>query len=247
MRWILLAVAFIALPAFPQATETFDAVSVRPSRSGTPFRSDLDSGHFIANGHSLMLLLMSAYPDIEIAPWKLAGAPSWLLDEFWDISAKLPPGVPSEQKELYHRTELMLQAMLAERFNLKVHREIREQLVYELVAAKNGVKLKPSESERAPLALSPTGGIVFKHSSIQGLIAYLRSPRAAVDRPVVNKTDLEGYFDFTLEWKSDSDPAGEPGPSIFTAIEDQLGLKLQPAKIMADFLVIDHVEKPTEN
>jgi uncharacterized protein (TIGR03435 family) len=89
---------------------------------------------------------MSAYPDIEVHPWKVAGGPSWLTSDTWDLAAKLPPNMPTGQEQLYGRTEAMLRTLLEEEFQLRTHREAREYPVYTLVLAKNGPKFKPSEA-----------------------------------------------------------------------------------------------------
>jgi bla regulator protein BlaR1 len=236
-----------------QPPDTFEAASVRPSLPGTRFRSTLDTAQFICSANSLLILILEAYP--EISGSRLSGGPAWLTTEYWDLAAKLPPNMPSTEKELNHKTELMLQALLADRFKLVTHREMRDQPVYDLVLAKGGSKLKPSSAEKFSFKTS-RGGIEFQHESIEGLANYLYSPYIALgsgqqpaDRPVVDRTGLQGFFDFALEWTPDTvqaDPAAT-GASLFTALEEQLGLKLQPRKAAAEFLVIDHAERPSEN
>jgi uncharacterized protein (TIGR03435 family) len=235
-----------------QTPERFEVASLRPSKPGTPFRSDLDRAQFNCSAHTLIALLMSAYPDIEVQPWKLAGGPPWIFTDRWDLAAKLPPGMPADEQQLYRRTEAMLQALLAEEFHLKTHREMRDYPVYALTVGRNGPKLKPSEAARFDVKTS-AGRLDFRHQSMSGLVRFLYTANApvqrAADRPVIDRTGLDGFFDFTLEWTPDTAQADAPstGPSIYTAIEEQLGLKLQPQKARIEFLVVDHVEKPARN
>jgi uncharacterized protein (TIGR03435 family) len=246
----LLATAVGTLSA--QIPDTFEVASLKPSLPGTRFTSKLDAAQFNCTAHSLLNLIQSAYPDFEVQTTRVAGGPAWLDTERWDLAAKLPPGMPAEQEPLYRKTEQMLRTLLAEEFGLKVHRETRDQPVYALVVAKNGSKLKPSEGGQFALKYA-NGRLEFHHQSMPGLVAYLsynpRIPNRPTDRLVIDQTGLDGFFDFTLEWTPDTqqtDP-GANGPSIFTALEEQLGLKLQPQRSPVDFLVIDHAEKPSES
>jgi uncharacterized protein (TIGR03435 family) len=247
---ILLIASSAALSV--QAPDVFEVASLKPSRSGARLTSTIDAAQFRCTAHTLMHLLMSAYPDIEVQPWKVSGGPAWLNNDKWDLSAKLPPNMPTEQEPLYRRTEQMLRNFLTEEFKLKTHRETKEFPVYALVLAKNGSKLKPSAASQFSVKFG-RGRLEFRHQTTSGLAEYLYTYNApvqiAADRPVIDQTGLQGFFDFTLEWTPDTsqpDPAAS-GPSIYTAIEQQLGLKLQPEKSPVDFLVIDHAEKPEAN
>ncbi len=168
--------------------------------------------------------------------------PDWLNFEIFDIAAKFPPATSGEQ------VAMMLQTMLAERLKVKVHRETKELPVYALVVGKNGPKM-----QRA----APGGGTRFSlgPGHISGTAASMSAlaDRLHLDRPVLDLTGLKESFDFTLTWTPDNAP-GTPqaddasGPSIFTAIQEQLGLKLEPRRAPVQILVIDHAEKvPTEN
>ena len=237
--------------ASAQPPNTFEAASVKPSLPGTRFRSSLDTSQFNCAANSLLILILEAYPDISSA--RVSGGPAWLTTELWDLAAKLPPNMPTAEKELNHKTELMLQALLADRFKLTTHRETRDQQIYGLLLAKGGPKLKPSSADKLSVKYA-SGRLEFQHQSMEGLARYLYSPyipasaQQPADRPVTDMTGLQGFFDFTLEWtpdalQSDSAPTG---PSLFTALEE-LGLKLEPRKSTAEFLVIDHAERPSEN
>jgi uncharacterized protein (TIGR03435 family) len=246
----LIAVAALLMAA--QTPDRFEVASLKPSKSGTPFRSTLDRAQFSCTAHSLMILIMSAYPEIEVQPWKLSGGPAWLFTDRWDLAAKLPPDMPSDQQQLYRRTEAMLRTFLAEEFRLKTHRETKDFPVYAMVVGRNGPKLKRSESGEFSVKTG-IGRLEFRHQSMSRLVQFLYNTGApvqrAADRPVIDRTGLDGLFDFTLEWTPDTaqTDATATGPSIYTAIEEQLGLKLQPEKAPIEFLVVDHAEKPTGN
>jgi uncharacterized protein (TIGR03435 family) len=142
----------------------------------------------------------------------------------------------------------MLQSLLADRFQLRVHYESRIQPIYELVLAKGGFKLKPlpADHERGGMSGRP-GEMILHGMSIADLARSLSMSNEA-GRAVVDKTGLTGNYEIDLKWTPD-DQQGTPdaGSTLFTALEEQLGLKLEPAKGPVDTLVIDHVEKPSEN
>jgi uncharacterized protein (TIGR03435 family) len=145
----------------------------------------------------------------------------------------------------------MLRTFLAGEFKLKTHFEKREEPVYDLVPAKSGAKIKPTEATQRGFRFTP-GGVQIQHETLQEFASFLYCPacaRQTADRPVFDKTGLSGLYDFTLSWtppnvQSDSAAAG---PSIVTALEEQLGLKLQPTKATVDFLIIDQAERPSQN
>ena len=228
--------------------DTFEAAIVRPSGPNSVFRSDLDASQFVASRHTLAMLIQSSYP--EMPSWRMSGGPPWMTTDFWDFIAKLPPGTPTEPDPRDRRTEQLLRNFLADEFKLKTHFEQREQPVYELVPAKGGPKIKPSDSAQFSYRGTPGGGAEFHHATMQQLANFLYCPscyRQAADRPVFNKTGLDGYYDFTLNWTPSNIQTDNPGPSIYTAIEEQLGLKLQSQKAPIDFLIVDHAERPSQN
>jgi uncharacterized protein (TIGR03435 family) len=232
-----------------QSSDTFEVASVKPSRPGTTFTSRLDPAQFTCTANSLLFLILSTYPDAVY--WRVSGGPPWLNTENWDVAAKLPPNIPSSEEELNRKTELMLQALLADRFKLVVHREMRDQPAYGLVLAKARPKLKPSSAGNFS-ARFVNGRFEFQHSSMERLADWLYAPvgpgrPTVADRPVIDRTGLSGLFDFTLEWTPETvQPNQAPaGPSLFTALEE-LGLKLQSEKALLEYLVIDHAERPSE-
>jgi uncharacterized protein (TIGR03435 family) len=151
----------------------------------------------------------------------------------------------------------MLQPLLEERFKLKVHRETREMPEYRLVIAKGGSKLREYRKEDGDTRQMGTRigrGLIDAHGTeFNELVFFLRSE---LGRPVIDATGLTGKFDFKLEWVpdesqpnsgGDAPPPDATGASIFAAIQEQLGLKLEAMKGPVEMLVIDHVEKPSEN
>jgi len=234
------------------ASPTFDVASVKIGKA--PDAAVLISGGMMdtANGRfrvpgiggnvSLMnwTLGMCITAAWDLGPGQMSG-PAWLNGERYDIAAKTSP--LATQAEL----RLMLQSLLAERFRLVTHRETREMAAYALVVvknAKNGPRLKPAVAElRLPVLFAPPSRLIGQGSTVQGLaLALSRS----AGRKVVDQTGINGAFDFTLSYSADDGADG--APSIFTALQEQLGLKLEPSKASAEVLVVDHAEKiPTEN
>jgi bla regulator protein BlaR1 len=232
-----------------QSSESFEVALVSPSGPNSTFQSTLNPSQFIIRRHTLQMLIQTSYPDLP--PWRMSGGPPWATKDLWDLVAKLPAGVPTDQERLYRATEQMLRNFLAEEFRLKTHFVQREQPVYDLVPAKGGPKLKPSEGTEASFRFTSVG-IEIHHQTMQEFASSLfcsDCSRQRADRPVFDRTGLSGYYDFTLNWSPSNiqSDATTLGPSIFTALEEQLGLKLQPGKAAVDFLVIDQAERPAQN
>jgi uncharacterized protein (TIGR03435 family) len=208
---------------------------------------------------------------------QVSGGPTWLRSTAFDIQAKLDGSAADRLKKLKPserklERQQMLQALLSDRFKLIVHRESRELPVYMLVVAKNGPKLResrlgetlPTETYDSSLQLGRDGGkLIGPRLTTRQLASMLTS---AVGRTVLDKTGLEGAFNVTLQWTADqfeipvfkAPDNGQRGnenisatngswPSIFAAIQEQLGLKLEAGKGPVEIIVIDHVEKPSGN
>lgn len=205
---------------------------------------------------SLSDLVAWAY-DVKI--WQVTGGPRWadqskdraVLDPAtrrFDINAKAE-GDGERPREEFRQ---MLRALLAERFHLGLHREPREIPVYALVPDKKGVKVRESGPEAKGVLLMTRSGRIVADGVEMKVLAGWFSNANGVERPVVDETGLKGRYDFTLEWTNPlAGPAGKDdaaaGPSIFTAMTDQLGLRLEPRKGPVEFLVIDRAELPDEN
>jgi uncharacterized protein (TIGR03435 family) len=174
---------------------------------------------------------------------QLAG-PDWIKskDVRFDIVAQAPADTPREQ------LMLMLQRLLAERLKLMLHHEQKERSYLALTVGKNGVKIQKAKGDASAGNLAVPGRIQANQMPMSGLATLLsRFERETI----VDRTGLEGQFGFKLEWTSDHGPVpadGASGPSLFTAVQEQLGLKLESRKGPLDVLVVDHAEKvPTEN
>jgi uncharacterized protein (TIGR03435 family) len=169
---------------------------------------------------------------------QISGGPRWADTELFDIEAKAPG--PATIPEL----RLMVQALLADRFHLKMHRESKEQSVFNLLVGKKGPTLTPVESKGMGIGLGKTE-LRGRGTNMSGLASVLSS---RVGKQVIDKTSLTGFYNFTLTWTPDDDATtAEPGPSIFNALQEQLGLKLEPAKGMVEMLIVDAVERPSGN
>jgi bla regulator protein blaR1 len=228
----------------------FDVASVKPNKSQTGVdRIRNANGAFLLENVSLKRIIGMAYGVDEGRDYLFFG-PRWLEDENFDIEARYPPGT-SENDVLR-----MLQGLLSERFHLQVHRDSKVFSAYALVTSKGGTKIRAKTlgpNER-PVPKRRTLPGQFSASSITlAMFAdSLSQPAFQLDRPVVDFTGLAGYFDITLEWMpvsaADTPTNGADAASIFTALEEQLGLKLEARKIPLSVLVIDSVDRvPSPN
>jgi uncharacterized protein (TIGR03435 family) len=222
-----------------QAPPAFEAASVkiRPGSSGLTDISPYGTGRFTASNAPLDLIIQIAF---GVGSNRLEGGPGWLKVERYDVVAKAEEGVLLTPEHLRPR----LQALLEQRFKLATHRQTRLVDGYALVPAKGGPKLKPAVGELKPGGIYP-GGMRFDNISVAGFAGWLSYP---VGRPVVDQTGLAGNYDVIVEYARDGS-TDSPLPSIFTALQEQLGLKLEPLKqVPVEMLVVDHVERvPTEN
>jgi uncharacterized protein (TIGR03435 family) len=237
-----------------QATRAaFEVASVRPAKSDCSFTTyGGPPGRYMAICTTLWGLIYNAYGVRSINDYP-PGLPPWADNDRFDIDAKANDDTVAAIKKLSNQeqeqlTRDMLQSLLADRFQLRVHYESKVRPVYELVLAKVGSKLKPLRANQKPgWGKSDHGEFILHGKSIAEFANGLTFSNL-VGRTVVDKTGLIGNYSFDLKWTPD-DQQGTPdaGPTLFTALEEQLGLKLEPAKGPVDSLVIDHVEKPSEN
>jgi uncharacterized protein (TIGR03435 family) len=221
---------------YGQSDPAFEVVSIKrspPYEPGMPAGMRADPTHIIAQQIPIRTLILGAY-NVEL--WQIVGAPDWTRDEGYDVSVTIPVGTTKATEEL------MMQRLLAERCKLVVHRETKDSPVYELVVAKGGSKLKVSTDEQYGVRRA-LGHLEVHHASIANFTRSLNEPS---DRPILDKTDIKGLYDFTLDWTPEA-RAGADGPSIFTAMEEQLGLRLESRREPLEYVVIDHVERPSEN
>jgi uncharacterized protein (TIGR03435 family) len=233
----------------PQPTKplAFEVASIRPHKGPYTVVGVRISGPKVTvEAYGLLGLIMDAYQLNESN--QISGGPPWMSADSvrFDIAAIAPgDGAPSKEN-----VRLMLRTLLADRFQLKVHRVTEERPVYALVVAKNGPKLKesaPDEESSVRTGGIRTAEITLASVTTEQLAIQISS---SLDRPVVDKTGLKGHYDVTLNWIPEfagPPPPGSDGVNLFTAVQEQLGLKLEPQKATIEILVIDHVEKPSEN
>ncbi len=239
----------------------YDVVSVKPNKSvnrGSMINVQNDS--FSATNVSLKMMLVNAY---DVKDYLITGLTGWANSERFDINAKIVDMDADALKKLTNeQRESMLQQLLADRFQLKVHLQTEVLPTYEMVVAKGGPKITAVEPPgpdpdadknkefkgmgRGSMRVSNTE--LSAHDVPLDSLAYSLSGR--LSRTVVDKTGLKGKYDLLLTWSPDDGSAAasdSSAPSLFTALQEQLGLRLQPAKGPVQTLVVDHVELPTEN
>lgn len=232
----------------PAVPPNWNAVSVKPVQncaSGSGMQLMKDGVHIFCL--PLRALVQIAWAISEGS--RVLGIPSWASDEMYNIDAKVGgEDVVSFGKLNVAQRNQMLQAMLQDRFKLRAHTESRELPVYDLVVAKGGPKLKaatPDEVAKPMLWRRNRGEIDSTAMALSSLPSMLAGE---LDRPVVNHTGLTGKYDYTLQFTPAMGAAPDSlAPSIFTAMEEELGLKLVPSKAPLDVLVIDRVERPDAN
>jgi len=230
-------------PTAPRvAPRSFEVASVKPNQTGGESRRATTSpvGTFTATNVTLKLLISRAY---GVAEAQVEGGPGWIDTERYDIAAKADTPLEMSREEV----RPYLQALLADRFQLTVHRKPKEGAVLSLVVAKNGPRFKEhSGPGRAGISVSSDSGIAAITAtkiSVARLAEYLSSQ---AERPVVDNTGLKGEYDFRVEWATDEKP-GSLRPSIFTALEEQLGLKLNATKGTVEMIVVDRAERASAN
>lgn len=244
MKTFLTGAALIVLAACTAIGQTFEVASVKPDGSDTGVdKISISKGDLIIRNVSLKRLIAMANEIPESRQYLLSG-PDWLDSERFDISTKYPAETPDAD------VRVMLQNLLAERFHMAVHRETRQFSGYALVVGKGGPKLHLAANPSPfPMFRVLAGHASGSSVSMPDLADRLSRPPFELERPVVDFTGLPGRFDLTLEW-SPADRQGENGigPSVITAIEEQLGLRLEPRKLPLLVLVVDRANKvPTEN
>lgn len=251
----------------PPKLPAFAVTSVKPNPKASGWRLSPTPDGWSGMGVSLLNLVQEAYLLVE--PARIEGIPQW-ADAPFDIEGKVDEAdAPAFQKLPYDQKRLMLQALLAERFKLAVHYEPRTMPVFALTLARDGPKMKETTPEELPKGMNPEFGYVphSRSGEFEGInmpiSSFIHQLTFWSGRMVVDKTGLTRRYDIKLNWSPDSDlgpghasvndghspltPPAPAGPSIFTAVQEQLGLKLEPGKAPVQVLVIDHVDQPAPN
>ena len=198
-------------------------------------RTQFEGTVFIANGYPLKRLILHAY---DLQEFQLSGGPGWMETELFDVAAKVPDGEGSS----VDANRARLRALLAERFGLVVHRETKQATVLVLKVNNGGPKVaRHAEGDE----IRTTSGLQQVNAKGGDMRWLARILSARLGQPVVDRTELAGRYDFTMKW--DRDPDQGNGPSVFTALREQLGLKLDSDKAPLEVLVVDRAMKPADN
>jgi uncharacterized protein (TIGR03435 family) len=253
---IAVAVGSTSLLSEPQGL-SFEVATIKASNSydaRIAFRTQ-PGGRLSTTNTPLRMLIGYAFD----ANNRVLGGPNWLNSATFDLEAKADGAMPFPTgPEGEAKMRLLLQSLLAERFKLSVHWEAKEDQLYELVIAKGGAKLKETNANDKPPRMQVAQGHFIGTAEPVSLLARNLSQR--LGRTVIDKTGLTGKYDFELTYTPEPGQSGvgvqplrpdataDPNvPSIFTALEEQLGLKLESASGLVEVLVVDHVERPSEN
>ncbi len=239
------------------ADPSLEVATIKPSLPNSPTGKNFGfrGGHFMTRNTNMDDLISRAY---GLHAKQIVGAPDWFDIDLYDIEGKPDAeGVPNDKQ-----LKTMLQKLLAERFKLTVHHEKREMAVYVISVAKGGPKMTTSSSDsRSSFHLRSLGDLVGTSITVTDFAQRMQA--GVMDKPVVDQTGLLGRYDFELKWTPDESqysqfrgmggavprPTDNPDapPSLYTAMREQLGLQMGSAKFRDDVIVIDHVERPSEN
>lgn len=253
---LLLMTALVSYGQRGAEPPQYEVASIKPNADDDfrfAFRFERD-GTLYATGITLKRLMMTAY---NLQGFRFIGGPGWVDAKRWDVQAR--PGRAASDGQIRH----MLRTLLEDRFQLHTHSETRKVPVYELVVDRNGSKVPTVKDAKAkPIVRVATGSIELTNNTSATFASQLSY---ALAQPVIDKTGLSGNFDFAIRWTPEPGEDGGPttaglppgtpatpsstqdGPSIFTAIREQLGLRLKSARGPVEVVVIDGVQMPTAN
>jgi uncharacterized protein (TIGR03435 family) len=246
----LLAIACFSRGLKAQSCRTFDVASIKVNTSGVGGGyPELAPGgrRFIATNQLVLQLIISAY---DVSPLQISGIPSAFFQERYDVDATCEQ--PMTKAELPH----LLQMLLAERFHLSIHREIKEQSVYALILGKGAPRLHETLHEDGKPSFRQSGhSFTFTDAAMSDLVGVLSQ---VTGRKVLDRTGLRGQYDFTLSYAPEPAGASHDGStissaadslpdSVFTALREQLGLNLETQKSQLEFIVVDHVDRLIPN
>jgi uncharacterized protein (TIGR03435 family) len=238
-------------PDAASAPPVFEVASIRPLARPYPSGGGgwiVGHGRFRAQTGWVRAVIGWAYNVLP--PVKVHAGPTWIDTDLYDFEAKAEDPDAGPEK-----IRAMMQALLLDRFKLVVHRETQEEQTYTLVVGKNGSKMEEAkDGPKTDISFTGSGQIVFTNCNLVGLISILSS---TLESPVVDNTGLKGFYNFNLEFADPrvlqkardlgSQPPVDPRPDLFTAVQEQLGLKLETKKGPVEILVVDHIERPSEN
>lgn len=253
---LLVAAAPTLVAQSPSPPAVFEVATIKPvspdAKAGR-FITMQGTNRFVAKNYTLKLMIAAAY---DLSPKTISGGPDWIDSDHYDIQAVTPGAA-----RLTHDEQMaMLRTLLSDLFMLSFHREGKDFSIYVLEVAKSGPKLKESTAPATdPAQLTstvyPQRILLPARNATMGDFASLLQ-RALLDRPVVDKTGLTGKYDFDLDWAPDETqfggevpvaPSDAPSPPFFTAIEQELGLRIEATHGVVQALVVDTAQRPTPN
>lgn len=235
---IVLAATMLVGPLQAQSPTTFEVASIRPNKSGAPgSETDTSPGRVSVINATPLSLLLRAF---GVSAFQIAGAPDWVRTERYDVVATVPEGRALNDQD----RQPFFERMLTERWQLRYHRETRNLRVYSLV--NDGSKLVPHTGPgEYGMKVERAGPRVILRSTRGNMPRLTEILSGFTGSVVSNDSGLGGEYDFTLEWVQDA-AATDSGPTLFTALRE-LGLRLVSAEKPAPVIVIDHIERPSEN
>ncbi len=242
-------------PMAANANPSFEVATIKPSKPDEKGNAILVRGGQFSTINTTLLSLVEFAYDVQAN--QVVGAPGWMASEKFDLAAKPDtPGAPSDKQ-----WKGMLQKLMSDRFQLKFHRQSKEMSAYVLTVAKNGPKLKKSDGDPNGLPglfFHQLGQLYVQNANMDDFTQLMQS--VVLDRPVVDQTGVKGRWNFVLKWTPDESQFGGMGvkvpppsnaadapPPLFTAIQEQIGLKLEARKAPVEVMVLDHVEEPSPN
>jgi uncharacterized protein (TIGR03435 family) len=246
-------------PMEANANPGFEVATIKPSPPNKPGKGfGFRSGHFVTLNTNVNDLIAFAY---GLHAKQIVDAPPWFGTDLYDIEGKPDTEGRPNQKQM----QMMVQKLLAERFKLTFHHDKRELSVYIITVAGSGPKMTKSTTgpnDPTGFGLRGLGDLIVRNLTMKDFATWMQS--GVMDKPVVDQTELSDRYDFELKWTPDESqfgqfrgtgtpmpppPTDDPKapPSLYTAMQEQLGLKMGPGKFPDDVIVIDHVEKPSEN
>jgi uncharacterized protein (TIGR03435 family) len=245
-------------PMDANANPSFEVATIKPSAPNTPGKGfGFRGGHFVTRNTNLNDLIAFAY---GLHAKQIVDAPAWFGTDLYDIEAK----PDAEGQPSHKQMQMMVQKLLADRCKLTFHHDKRDLSVYVISLASGGPKMTKSKSDPhdpGAFLFRNLGDLIVRNQSMADFATWMQA--GVMDKPVVDQTGLTDKYDFQLKWTPDESqfgqfrgtgaivppPTDDPKapPSLYTAIQEQLGLKMGPAKFPDDVIVIDHVEKPSEN
>ena len=237
---LLAIVAVTVVHGQPAAADRFEVASVKPSNADPSSVSGIKTGHGRLDAHNVTLkrCIIGAY---GIGPHQVFGGPDWLDADRFDILAKADRPVDDDAALM-----LMLRQLLADRFKLALRRETRTMPAFVLETLKSGPRMQRAEDGESGTNTASSEVRLFIHAHHTGMDGFARILARQTQAPVVNRTGLEGLFNFQLHWRREG-VSGTDEPSLFTALQEQLGLRLRAEKTAVEVLVIESVTKPSEN